>query len=100
MKSLRLAPQAQADLREIERYSHEVWGERQAQRYIDSIKLRLEQIALWPALGVSCDEVLAGVRRATVGSHVIFYEEEPDLVVVERVLHHRMDYRRYFPEPD
>ena len=100
MKPLRLAPQAQADLVEIERYSRELWGERQTDLYLESIKLRLEQIALWPGLGSLCDEVLAGVRRATVGSHVIYYEEEPGFVLVDRVIHHRMDYRRHLPGPD
>lgn len=98
MKSLRLAPQAQADLAEIERYSRETWGDQQTTRYLEGLKLRFEQIALWPELGAECGEVLAGVRRTTIGSHVIFYEDGPDFVLVDRILHRRMDYRRHLSD--
>ena len=103
MKRLRFAPQALADLASIEDHSRERWGNEQARAYLETIKLRLDRIATRPAIGVACDDVLAGLRRASVGSHMIFYDEGDNAIVVNRILHQRMDYRshlRGLPETD
>lgn len=43
----------------------------------------------------SRDDLRPGLQMATSGRHCIFFEAEQSRVVVVRVLHDRMDYRRH-----
>ena len=38
-------------------------------------------------LGRHCDRLAPGLRRFEAGKHVIFYLQEPDRIVVVRILH-------------
>lgn len=101
MKELRLTARAQADLGEIETHSRTQWGDAQAVAYRRIVAQRLHGISQRPALGVTCDYVVAGMRRMSAGVHVIFYVEHDAFVLVVRVLHQRMDYRTHLRDlPD
>ncbi len=95
MKELRLTALAHIDLTDIEKRSREAWGEAQAAAYRQAIGQRLHRISSRPAVGVNCGHVLAGLRRMSTGSHIIFYVEHEDFVLVVRVLHQRTDYRAH-----
>ena len=45
------------------------------------------------------DDLRTGLQMATSGRHYVFFEADPSRVLVIRVLHDRMDYRRHL-EPD
>ena len=41
--------------------------------------------------GSSANYIRPKLRKVVVNAHVVFYREEPDSIVMLRVLHHRMD---------
>jgi toxin ParE1/3/4 len=81
---------AEADLLDIATYTLHTWGEKQAARYLDDIGSLAGKLARNPALGRRCEQFGVGLRRMEGGSHVIFYREERDDIVVSRILHRHM----------
>lgn len=67
------------------------FGPLQTGRYFTSLKRCLELLGANPMMGNSADDVRPGYRRFTHRSHVIFYRETDDRVLVVRVLHRSMD---------
>jgi toxin ParE1/3/4 len=92
-----LSPAAQADLEQIWDYSCEQWNDDQAEAYVRVIQHAVELVADNPLIGRSCDEVRAGYRRHTAGSHTLYYRVGAggDLIEVVRILHKHMDVDRY-----
>ncbi len=92
-----LSPAAQADLEQIWDYTSQRWNDDQADAYVRVIQHAVELVANNPLIGGSCDEVRAGYRRHTAGSHTPYYRVgaggEP--VDVVRILHKRMDVDRH-----
>ncbi|MCG8617150.1 MAG: type II toxin-antitoxin system RelE/ParE family toxin [Desulfobacterales bacterium] len=52
MPDYRLTPSAKSDLIEIWNYTAEIWGEKQAEKYLKDIEDTLNQLAANPELGV------------------------------------------------
>ncbi len=96
MSTYRLTPAAQRDLSSIWDFSVARWDARQAEIYLDEIRLAFERIAADPGRGRACDEVRQGYRCYRIGSHSVFYVESVGGVDVIRVLHQRMDPLRHF----
>ena len=94
MRPFVFAPLAVADLEEIWRFSVDQWGERQADAYINTIIATAESIATHPQRGVACDHIRAGYRKASAGSHVLFYRAAAEQIEIIRILHRRMDWER------
>lgn len=89
-----LSPAAQADLDQIWDYTCERWSADQVETYVREIQRAIELVADNPLIGRSCEEVRAGYRRHTVGSHTLHYRlgaGGDDLVDVVRILHKHMD---------
>ncbi|MDR5736182.1 type II toxin-antitoxin system RelE/ParE family toxin [Caballeronia sp. LZ025] len=91
MKSFVLSPAAEVDLDEIWDYSIENWGERQAERYIRMIQDTIIGLADGTQLSHSAEHVRPNYRKVLVGSHVLFFKEDQQVVDVIRILHQRMD---------
>jgi len=91
MRELVLTHRAEEDLREIWVYSADVWGERQADRYLDALANVLISCGEAPERGKLRDAVRPGTRSVLAERHVIFYRFDNDQVVVQRVLHGAMD---------
>ena len=85
---------AEADLDGIYDYSVREWGARQADRYVVMIRTRIEWLATGATASRRAEEVGPGLRRAVVGSHVVFFREDAAAVTVVRVLHQSMDVGR------
>jgi toxin ParE1/3/4 len=85
---------AEADLDGIYDYSVREWGARQADRYLVMIRRRIEGLATGATASRRAEEVGPGLRRAVVGSHVVFFREDAAAVTVVRVLHQSMDVGR------
>lgn len=92
-----LSPAAQADLEQIWDYTSQRWNEDQAEAYVRVIQHAVELVADNPLIGRSCDEVRAGYRRHTAGSHTLYYRlgAGGELIDVVRILHKRMDVDRH-----
>ena len=90
MGRFRISRLAEADLHNIGAYTLRIWGETQADRYLAQLEDCCQRLADHPALGRACDEIRSGLRRMEQGRHVVFYREEPDGIVISRILHQRM----------
>ena len=90
---LQLTDSARDDLMSIRDYSAEQWGGARRDRYMHAINKRLAELLRHPELGPARDDLGAGFRCLLVGRHAIFYRLEGEDIVVQRVLHQRMDFR-------
>ena len=90
MSGFRFSRLAEADLVSIGDYTLRTWGEAQADRYITELEDCCKRLAGNPGLGRRCDHVRPGLRRMERGSHVVFYRQQPDGVLIVRLLHRSM----------
>ncbi len=95
-KQLRISPEAELDLLEIGTHTRDMWGWRQADRYLRQLEEGCELIASNPLIGRSCKQIRNGLRRFEIGRHAIFYIVEPENVLIARVLHENMLPTNYF----
>lgn len=84
-------PLARKDLIGIWLHTCEVWGARQADKYLDDLDTGIARLKDHPGLGRARDEVRQGYRSLTINHHVIFYTVESGLIRIVRVLHAQMD---------
>lgn len=91
MPSFRLTQQAKDDLKSIARYTQEIWGREQRNKYLGILDGCFHLLADEPDLGVACNEIRKNYRKFCVERHVIFYRKVADSIDVVRILHCRMD---------
>ncbi len=90
MPPFRLTKAARADLREIGRYTRNMWGREQAVRYLGGPDACFCQLADDPGAGKVHPDVPPG-RRLLHGRHAVFYRvDEAGALLVVRVRHARM----------
>ena len=77
MSRYRLTPAARRDLSSIWDFTEERWDVRQAETYLNEIRAAIERIADHPGRGRACDEIRAGYRRYSIGSHMLFCWQAP-----------------------
>lgn len=99
MKRLFVADRAKADIHSLREYTEAQWGIEQQRRYLHGLFDRMRQLRHHPRLGRPRDDLRAGLRSLISGSHMIYYRETEDLVVILRVLHVRMDVSSRLTEP-
>ena len=95
MRRLEFTPKARRDIEEIWAYSLERFGLDKAEAYLRGIQRAAETVTEDPRRGVACDEIRAGYRKFSVGSHVLFFRASVIRVVIVRILHQRMDFERH-----
>jgi toxin ParE1/3/4 len=100
VKRLELTEIARADLQSIRRYSTRTWGADQTARYMDGLRDTLKGLARGTVVVRHRDDLRQGLQMATSGRHCIFLEANEARVLVVRVLHDRMDYRRHLDAGD
>lgn len=88
MSEYRLTKDADADLLDIFLYGLE-FGLTRAEDYRNSLARCFELLAAHPNLGRKTDEFAPGARRHEHARHVIFYDEQPDGVLVTAIIHER-----------
>ena len=86
-----MTPEAADDLRDVLQYSLEMWGQRQRNTYQALIVRALRDLARFPGLGRTRDELGPGLRSHPVGQHVVIYAVSDEDLIVVRVLHSRRD---------
>ena len=91
MHKYRLTPSAKSDLIEIWNYTVETWGEKQAERYLQDIEEKLNQLAANPELGRGRPEISSGYYSFAVRKHTIFYLNSDCNIDIIGILHGKMD---------
>ena len=94
-RSWSLSRAAEQDLRDFRKFTIERWGPDQAKLYLSLIRSAIVQVRglAWPH--AVCPDELKGYFRVQVGSHIVYYRIEDGSIVVDRVLHKRMDVERH-----
>lgn len=87
---------AEEDLLSIFLTGMEKFGIKRAKQYYLAIEDVFNQLATFPNMGKSRDELFPGALSFSVGSHIVFYRKTADQIEIARVLHKRMDYGKYF----
>jgi len=96
VNNYRLSRLAAADLEEIAEYTIERFGINQARRYRDGLKTCFDQLEENPTLGREAEQLARGLHRFEHQSHVVFYKNKPENLLIVRVLHSSMDVPRHF----
>jgi len=87
-------PEAENDLDEIWLYIAQD-NPQSADRFLDHINEKIEQLAVFPKMGASRDDIKEGLRVFPVGNYLIFYFPLTDGVDIVRVLHGSMEAERH-----
>lgn len=93
--SLRISAKAERDLEQIWVHTVETWGEDQAVRYVAQVRSAIDLLRSNPGLARIADDVRPGLRKFTVGSHVLYVRVGEGFLRLVRVLHARMDAARH-----
>lgn len=76
-------------------YSLQEFGYKRAEQYIQDLANTFQKLADDPTLGQNYDFVRSGLFIYRIVSHVIFYKRSPVGIIIIRVLHKSMDYKRH-----
>lgn len=98
MTGISLRPQAEDDLVQVWQFTAELFGETQANDYLDHLANGIAQLSEHPLFGANCEYILPGYRRLVLGKHSVFYTSNANHIIVVRVLHQDMDVRNHFHE--
>ena len=85
-----LSPKAQQDVEDILQYTGEKWGESQVPIYHNKLNRALESILADPSSGQITGDLSESHLVYPVGSHVIVYRLQANVIGVVRILHKRM----------
>lgn len=86
---------AKQDLVSIWHYSYEKYGEKQADKYIDLLELKISALQNSPMLGIDCSYIRKRYRKLKVEHHIVFYYINKDEVILTRILHKKMCYKKH-----
>lgn len=95
MADYRLTLLAESDLAGIADHTIETLGIEQARRYRDGLEACFGRLADNPRLGRNAENLAPNLRRFEHRSHVVFYVECDNDVVIVRILHASMDPPRH-----
>jgi toxin ParE1/3/4 len=86
-----LSKEADSDLETIYLFTHERWGERQAETYINGLFLTFDRLAEFHEMGRARPELSSKLRSLAHKSHVIYYQIMGEVIGISRILHGSMD---------
>ena len=95
MRRLELTEIARADLKSIRRYSLRTWGLERTVQYMAALRETIKGLVAGTVPSRERDDLRPGLHLATSGRHCVFFEADYLRILVVRVLHDRMDYRRH-----
>ena len=99
MAEFKLTNKAVEDLSKIWDYTFEVWSERQADKYYESLISNCQEIADNPNLGKNYDGITQNLLGIKTNRHIIFYRTlNENYVEITRILHERMDLKMRITE--
>jgi toxin ParE1/3/4 len=100
VKRLVLTEIARSDLESIRRYSERTWGAERTVSYMAALRETLKRLRSGQIAWRKRDDLRPDLKMATSGRHRVFFEDDDSRVLVIRVLHDRMDYRRHLDAED
>lgn len=87
MHYYQLTPDAAEDIERLFLFGIERFGVKQATKYIDGLKLRLQHIAESPKTYPLVEHIRIGYRRSVYGVHAIYYRAiDNEAVEITRVI--------------
>jgi toxin ParE1/3/4 len=99
MAEFRLTNKAVEDLSTIWDYTFEVWSERQADKYYESLISNCQEIADNPLLGKNYDGITQNLLGMKTNRHIIFYRAlNENYAEITRILNERMDLKKRITE--
>ena len=99
MAEFKLTTKAVEDLSKIWEYTFEVWSERQADKYYESLISNCQEIAENPHLGKNYNGITQSLLGMKTNRHIIFYRTlNENYVEITRILHERMDLKKRITE--
>ncbi len=99
MAKFKLTSKAVEDLSKIWDYTFEVWSERQADNYYESLISNCQEIANNPELGKNYEGITQNLLGIKTNRHIIFYRTvNENYVEITRILHERMDLKKRITE--
>ncbi len=90
MGTFHLSSPARKDLTDIKQYTTNKWGYNQSVKYLSEIYSAMQTIADMPAIGKRRTEISEHYFSFTYSSHVIYYINKDDMIVISAVLHKSM----------
>jgi len=94
----KLTPRAERDLKDIWLYTTEIWGDEQADKYVELLEKRFDALAASPFIGSARPDIRQGYRCLPEGKHLIFYRIKDDDVEILAIPHASMDIERRFEQ--
>ena len=91
-RTLRVSQPAARDLADIGAYTQQTWGAAQKRIYLGLMRDAFKALRDVPAMGAPRDDIMPGLRAHPVQSHIVFYRETDDELLIVRVLHKSMDH--------
>jgi toxin ParE1/3/4 len=99
MAKFKLTNKAVEDLSKIWDYTFEVWSERQADKYYESLISDCQEIADNPNLGKNYDGITESLLGMKTNRHIIFYRNlNENYIEITRILHERIDLKKRVTE--
>ncbi len=99
MAEYKLTNKAVEDLTKIWDYTFEVWSEKQADKYYESLITNCQEIADNPTLGNNYEGITECLLGMKANRHIIFYRTvHENYVEITRILHERMDLKMSITE--
>lgn len=86
---------AKEDLENIWKFTNENWSKNQANKYFEGIIAQISKVTENPAIGKSIDFVKKDSRIIEYKSHLIIYKIEEKIIKVDRILHKKMDIKKW-----
>ncbi len=77
------------DLADVWTYFVSISGDKVAQKHVDMIFARVEEMSIFPESGVLHQGKRRDVRRWLAGIHIVFYIFDGEIIRVQRVLNAR-----------
>jgi toxin ParE1/3/4 len=96
MENCKFTEEADKDISEIYEYTILNLGLNQAKKNIKDLYSKISMIVNENIQGRKVDIIKKGLRRVEVGSHIVFYQDENELVLIVRVLHNSIDISKHF----
>ena len=82
---------AEIDLENIWLYTLQNWSLKQANKYYSLIIAEIQIICKNPEIGKAIEEINTEHRIRKIESHFIVYKIKQDKILIDRILHKRMD---------
>jgi len=92
MADYKLSVAAEEDVDALYQFSLTMFGPRQTDTYMEGLERTFQNLSRTPGMGRSAEHLKPNFFCLRYQSHMIFYTVEPGRIVIQRVLHARMDF--------